>query len=532
MKKLALLTSILALAACGGGSGGGGSAPVVPDVPDIEKSNFLVDADTGLGMIDINETREAKVKQAIAIANDIESENSGVDFGASLARSAGVRAASTAGSDITTADIDNAYSMMQDIFINHNFGKYTNHDVLVALSLIYPNKDSVMEFLGQAASKLDERIKTFIDGLKEDDKFARAASSIYDDFGKEFTTTLKDAKFYTNSDGSEFFTFKFDGDKLVGLKPSNNPDGGFAQKPVKGFEYTFNFEKTEHTSDKSFGGTVELSYSTEPSEKQLKTDLMEKIRKQWGENNGWDEEIYGQIQTLLDNAKIQQFEGEEEISNQIVKRKADYTDQMRIDSGNTKDLGLKYSDFGLLFEELIIGQDDDMLAGQKDSFKYTEHNGYIGGYESNQADKPETETTFTGKAYAGLTRKTPDKDMESLDDLDVKNQFYHGDATLTVDKDAKQQLVADFTGQGWYAVTVDNDQKISFDARNNNIEQDWQVSPKDPNGQIENYNVKYYGPTKDNATEVVGNVQYLEDKGDDNGDWGFKADITFGAKKN
>ena len=37
MKKIAILTSILALAACGGGSGGGGSdaTPVVPNTPSI-----------------------------------------------------------------------------------------------------------------------------------------------------------------------------------------------------------------------------------------------------------------------------------------------------------------------------------------------------------------------------------------------------------------------------------------------------------------------------------------------------------------
>jgi hypothetical protein len=47
---------------------------------------------------------------------------------------------------------------------------------------------------------------------------------------------------------------------------------------------------------------------------------------------------------------------------------------------------------------------------------------------------------------------------------------------------------------------------------------------------MENQNIKFYGPTPDNATEAVGLIQYIEDKVS-NGDWTFKADITFGGKR-
>ena len=46
MKKLAILTSILSLAACGGGSGsGGGSAPIMPDAPVVPDSGMRVSDD-------------------------------------------------------------------------------------------------------------------------------------------------------------------------------------------------------------------------------------------------------------------------------------------------------------------------------------------------------------------------------------------------------------------------------------------------------------------------------------------------------
>ena len=45
MKKIAILTSILALTACGGGSGGGGSAPIMPDAPVVPDSGMRVSDD-------------------------------------------------------------------------------------------------------------------------------------------------------------------------------------------------------------------------------------------------------------------------------------------------------------------------------------------------------------------------------------------------------------------------------------------------------------------------------------------------------
>ena len=129
MKKIAILTSILALAACGGGSGGG-SAPIMPDAPVVPDETSLawqtVDADFGLGMVDINATRSANVDKAIKIAQLIEDENTGFEHDASIARNASAREMKSADLNITQEDIDKAYATMYDIFVNHNYKDYTN----------------------------------------------------------------------------------------------------------------------------------------------------------------------------------------------------------------------------------------------------------------------------------------------------------------------------------------------------------------------------------------------------------------------
>ncbi|MBP3398081.1 MAG: hypothetical protein J6K82_04070, partial [Alphaproteobacteria bacterium] len=71
MKKLAILTSLLALAACGGGSGsgGGGSAPIMPDLPVVPNEAEMVRSSNSVitGMVSINNEsiRTDYVKKAL-----------------------------------------------------------------------------------------------------------------------------------------------------------------------------------------------------------------------------------------------------------------------------------------------------------------------------------------------------------------------------------------------------------------------------------------------------------------------------------
>ena len=530
MKKIAILTSILALTACGGGSGGG-SAPIMPDAPSLAWQT--VDADFGLGMVDINATRSANVDKAIKIAQLIEDENAGFEHDESIARNASARKMKSAELNITQEDIDKAYATMHDIFVNHNYKDYTNHDVLVSLALIYMDKAKILELLGNGGNGLDEKIAELIGGLKDNDDFFKDAQDIYQGFGKEFDLTLKNAHFYDNSNDNDYYTFVFDGDKLVALQEKDgdtydkDKNGSFIKR-VNGYEYRFDFQSDENDSQ-PFGGTVDKFYKEEPSVEQLKDDIMAEIRKT---HNG--KETLAKIQEILDKAIVYSMKdtGEEEIENHIVGRRADYTDIVRIETGS-KELGLRYSDFGLIYNIIKFYEQDDFLADTDlKTFEYTEHNGLIGGYEDKKA-VPTQNTTYTGASYAGLTRKTADEDREGIEQLQPRNEYYKGTAKLTIDDNMEQKLVADFSDAGWYEVTVadlTSDPKFTFDAKGNEIHADWQPRPDTHDGKMENQNIKFYGPTPDNATEAVGLIQYIEDKVS-NGDWTFKADITFGGKR-
>ncbi len=485
-------------------------------------------------MVDINATRSANVDKAIKIAQLIEDENAGFEHDASIARNTSARKMKSAELNITQEDIDKAYATMYDIFVNHNKKDYTNHDVLVSLALIYMDKAKILELLGNGDNGLDEKIAELIGGLKDNDDFFKDAQDIYQGFGKEFDLTLKDAHFYHNSNDDEYYTFVFDDDdKLVALQAKDgytydkDKNGSFIKR-VNGYEYTFDFSQP-------FGGTVDIFYEEEPSVEDLKDDIMDEIRQT---HNNLDEETFAKIQEILDNATLHYMKKDtdkEQIENHIVGRRADYADIVRIETGS-KELGLRYSDFGLIYNILKIYEQDDILADTDlKTFEYTEHNGLIGGYEDKKA-VPTQNTTYTGASYAGLTRKTADKDMGDVLDLEKlqpRNAYYRGTAKLTIDDNMEQKLVADFSDAGWYEVTVadlSSDPKFTFDAKGNEIHADWQPRPDTQDGKMENKNIEFYGPTQNNATEAVGLIQYIEDKVSD-GDWTFKADITFGGKR-
>lgn len=99
MKKLVILTSVLALTACGGGSGsgGGGSAPIMPDLPVVtneaemaRSSNSVI---TGMVSVDNESIRTNYVKNVLG--DDYYSDVSNGTINPS--RSAAIRSGSTTG---------------------------------------------------------------------------------------------------------------------------------------------------------------------------------------------------------------------------------------------------------------------------------------------------------------------------------------------------------------------------------------------------------------------------------------------------
>lgn len=552
MKKFAFLTSVLALAACGGGSGGGAGTPGAIVVPNANTEQPRM-----VGISNTDDARVANAVRAIRTTNTLISETN-VDISATLKRKAAVNrmSKSPAINDIilTKEDVDAIYNKLSDILINGNIENttYTNYDMLLVLALVLENEEEILGLLQyNDGDNLDDKIQNLITDLKESeanqtDEVKRVISSareIYNDFGVSFHTRLEDkARFYHNSNDDYWYTFAFnENGELIGLKEKDetiipkDKNNAFVKDHVKGYEYTFAFK------GETFGGKVDKFYETKPSTEQLKSDLLTLVML---ENSSWDEDTQAAVQEILNNAVIHSFmeEGEEEINNHIVGRRADYIEKIKIETGN-KNLGLQYSDFGLKYEEAELQKEDDMIAFfGLDHYTYTEHNAFIGGYTDKIAN-PTEEMSFKGEAFAGLTRKQGDAAIESSNQiLEPNNKYYRGTADFIVKTAAnssalEQKLVADFSKEGWYTVTVDNiplnshGGNISFENKSGKtIDAKWQADQANQRGELENMNIKYYGPESTNPTEVVGSIQYIENH-NSNGDWTYKADITFGAKK-
>ncbi len=286
MKKLAILTSILALAACGGGSGGGAPGAIVMPTDNVA----LVAKDSGLTMVDINATRAANYKQALETVRSIEA---GHDItGAVTVSRASVTQRQSINmaklSDYTTDDLDSAYQAMHDILVGGILDNRTNHDVLFALALSGMTESDIINLLKSVNDgnvNLVENIRRFVEILSEDektdeiDKIIERATYVYKDFGKEFKTTLENAKFRGNFSGG-YFTFVFDenGD-IDSMKQIDGAEetfatigGGRFQQQKKGTEYRCEVLMDEQGN--SIDASVFFATNERPNEAEIKERLI------------------------------------------------------------------------------------------------------------------------------------------------------------------------------------------------------------------------------------------------------------------
>ncbi len=559
MKKIAILTSVLALAACGGGSGGNGG--FVPNNAVRIANNNTVDANSGLSMIDINKTRTNKYAIAIRTVSSIENDNDSVDY-TSAVRSATrnqTRSPSSSVSvdDYTDEEINNAYTIMNEILLQGNLDGKTNHDILLALALSGMSKTEILDLLDSYNTgdiALDGQILSLSDILVSDqDKGERIndiinnAQSIYDDFGQKFEVTLENARFYDTS-GHSHFTFRFDEDgKVTSLKTLENSDdvgttytslgkGKFSTE-IQGNEYSFelHFSNPDHT----FGKEV-VTDETDPEE--IYALLLETAQAADPQATN---ELAALESWLAGNPPIIGANDTCPVTTGCIKHAyMNYTDQITVESKGQQ-LGLKYSDFGLKLDKSIYH-----TGSLYEGVTYQEHTVFAGGYEDKRATPtPDMITsdegiTFTGTAFAGVTKKS--NNFTSASDYQTPQlHYYNGTAVLNVNKDSDnnltENLVADFSDDGWYTVTVNGN--LSAMPFNGNIQfsgdvtnSDFAVSRDTDNnlvGELEQASMYYYGPSTNNPTEAVGSVQYVERdmNSDDETDWNFKADISFGTKR-
>ena len=219
MKKIALLTSVLALAACGGGSGSGGGGATPGAIVTPTDDFVRVSADSGLSMLDVNAERMANYETALKTVNAIESGHDISGDSAISRTSVSHRSSINSGAKLSYSadDVNSAYQIMHEILVSGDLDGKTNHDVLLALALSGMAERDIIDLLTAVnnSSSLTDNIKRFAEMLAADEKteeinkIIARATSVYQDFGKEFTTTLENAKFSGNFSGG-YFTFVFD----------------------------------------------------------------------------------------------------------------------------------------------------------------------------------------------------------------------------------------------------------------------------------------------------------------------------------
>lgn len=585
MKKYMVLLSVLVLAACGGGAGGGAGIGA-PNGTVRTGVNNRVDSNSGLSMIDINKARVARLQRAEQVASAIESglgidSSASVNRAASIQRNSGASGTNGGGITYTAADIDAAYDSMNEIFSGDVEGK-TVHEILVALALGDLDRNEILDLLGydeNGDDELNDKILDLADVFSAEQKpeeilrIINNANSIYKDFGREFTLTLENARFGTSSSGGRDFTFIFNNDNKVsaihelweGGRQYDAVGGGKFEARIIGTEYSVAVPTVvldehgdpvldenqqpvityvDHIVVNDQGNSIpvdELLYPTgqEPSGEgaaaQIRTALLGNALSHFDENatteranlTAWfaDAPIIALGQTCTRPAGC------------IVYAHADYLDSITVESKGAA-LGLKYSDFGLKLDKTVTSANDERYPG----ITYKEHTVFAGGYPEKRVT-PNQAMSFTGVAYAGVTRKS--NEWTSLADYhepDVK--YYNGTANLTIAEDnnhvLKENLVADFSGEGWYTVTV-SDMNLGGNGGGNGGNIAFSGTPTDSRfvvditkGNVEQSYTRYYGPDVNTPTEAVGAVQYVERKPNetDETNWTFKADISFGAKKN
>lgn len=200
MKKIAILTSILALAACGGGSGsgGGGSAPIMPNAPVVpneaemaRSSNSVI---TGMVSVDNESIRTDYVKNALGDDYYLDVSNGTIN----PSRSAVIRSGANAGGgkNICKSEKDCndlAFNNMKDWLIE-NIDSLDENNIENSADL---RKALILAgFKDDLPGNWDDVKEWFFDNK---DAIKQQAQDIYDQLGEHEEFNLEDVVFTMSS---------------------------------------------------------------------------------------------------------------------------------------------------------------------------------------------------------------------------------------------------------------------------------------------------------------------------------------------
>ena len=441
MKKLTILTSVLALAACGGGSGGGGNgAPGAITTP----TGTLTDRVAESNSVITNMVSNSKTQVTVYVANKLGDEASSVGL-----ENAG-RSATTRGAFVPSVNVGSGldYDKAQELielaqWLGNN--DTTEQDIVSMFNNSKEDKNKI-----KAALKLMDDTYCFVGGNAEETANRIISRRSSNEFAAPLAELQQHAEIMT-LDGVDLFT-------SGGYKLKFNVD---SDGKIISYEYP---EFVVHHDD----GTTTVSETIPVYDDN--NHIVGELNNP-GECDG-DGLIMRKPNT---NIFVQEsenplsefdFVSEDNITDVNGSIKLKLYDEY-ISYG--KKLGLKYSDFGMMKNDFktatftATGLND---AGKKEVRDFLDSWGvtmtpFAGGYTSKKISDDDMQTlanngniTFTGTAVAdvryrdGYAYNGNGIDVPLTDDLMTDDG-----ATLVFNNDGKQTLTADFS-DNWYKIQV------------------------------------------------------------------------------
>lgn len=574
MKKLAILTSIVALAACstgGGGSVSGGSG--VPHSP-----SYLVPSANESLQANANNTGITNMASQ-TITNESEARSARVDYvgdqldgiySSETLHSLPTRGATNGGSRsgltdeqkffIANAKLTAMENTLGEMASATDLEQYiTNHTYAVGEALKLYGADVDLENLNVA-----DLVTIFGDTGINADNVQTKINNMYSntpgyDMAYEYTTLDNDVKLQSAGEDAYFkFTLADDG-KITGITLMErdgdnyvpNEYGEFARNSngteftKQLYQYTFNLGQSGNEWFDGITGINDIIHLSFINQNNLnnqgkKAEMLAKLRAEFADfkasqpDHEYDDEIddaLARYEAAINNAFGALPEGWEtdytllttfsEQDNDI-----DATVTM---TGVGKDLHLKYSDFG--YAELAIPRSNGDIERN--------YSPYAGGYEERKVD-PETNMAFKGTAVVGLQYENAnDSNGMLVKDATAKLTFNtSGVSTLVMNN---LTGIEENAGKKWYNVTIaskegaDGYLDFTFNKAGKNIDSNYQfdgnpgtlhkqftsddfdahdgeyVQNPDEYRHAGNMNVDFYGPTSDNATEATATFNFSED---------------------
>ena len=533
MKKIAILTSVLALAACGGGSGGGGSA-TNQDGSTITPDYNLNGGGSG-GTVNNPSIPVAFGNTEIPtsrISSDAVTSNSYVT-----------------GMDSSVTNIAEMTAMVESIIGTEALNELANN--LDSISSSNSNTTN------RSASAKRSALRT-LSGFNDLAKAANYTMTSTEDVLKEMAQKTYDEILQTLKDIPAFIAniwFKmlcyanrscnsYSLEELATMIHEQTTHNHWHDFYEQNQYHEYTLENVEFTmaatsgdgGDESANFKDVLSFELDP-----KTGAIAKVHYKVYDRNGDEDEEHAAIFNRIGDTKTfniyqnaghgSTYDGDGEI----------------ITYGKNVHVPLKYSDFG----EIAGGMLETDSEGNE-TFVVDYREPFAGGYKELRKEAPETAMNFSGKAVGNL--------QQGHFDMNI-----NGNASLKFDTNRTETLSMNFSnpdekGTPWYDVEIirnkdENTDSITFKTKNGLVVPD-EVKFNDFNENntrtkynylVDGYNfegwghdhtegvghgkldIGYYGGSDGNVTEATGVTQYVERP--TNGEHDLRMTVGFGMAK-